>query len=406
METGSELDKPLGQNRKKRAPTGRFLSPGRWIILASCVILAAAGFIALQNDALRQHIIPTKNPVLAQIEPAAPTAAPASSTDDDQGSASSRNKSLSGNSGADISTTLTREGEIVTTVSPRERDTDGPLVLSGVGSVGQDARMAHLPVPELLENSDFGRLPIRGEDGTRALDAYARPWSGARGTRIAIVVGGLGLSQTGTQYAIDTLPEEITLAFAASGNSLQRWLQEARRNGHEIILQVPFEPFDYPRNDPGPHTLIIEDGTKQNLSDLHWAMARITNYTGIMNFMGGRFLANADATEPVMRDLAKRGLLFLDDGTSAQNLTQPLASAVGVPFAAADIVVDSQVNRGEIMKKLDEAERIARRNGSAIATASAFATSVDAVAAWANEAKARGIEIVAISALVEDPEKF
>ncbi len=63
------------------------------------------------------------------------------------------------------------------------------------------------------------------------MDQYARPWSGARGTRIAIVVGGLGLSQTGTQRAIEALPEEITLGFAASGNSLQRWMQEARRGG-------------------------------------------------------------------------------------------------------------------------------------------------------------------------------
>jgi polysaccharide deacetylase 2 family uncharacterized protein YibQ len=84
-------------------------------------------------------------------------------------------------------------------------------------------------------------------------DIYARPWSGStRDTRVVIIVGGLGLSQTGTQHTqLQTLPEDITLAFAANGNSLQRWMQEARRQGHEILLQVPFEPFDYPANDPG-----------------------------------------------------------------------------------------------------------------------------------------------------------
>jgi polysaccharide deacetylase 2 family uncharacterized protein YibQ len=29
----------------------------------------------------------------------------------------------------------------------------------------------------------------------------------------------------------------------------------AREDGHEVMLQVPMEPFDYPDNDPGPHTL-------------------------------------------------------------------------------------------------------------------------------------------------------
>ncbi len=313
-------------------------------------------------------------------------------------------KRLSGDSGANVQRTLTNEGQVVTTISPADRGNDGPIIISGAETVGQDPRVAHLPVPELLEKTEFGRLPVKGADGYRPFDAYARPWSGARGTRLAIVVGGLGLSQTGTQYAIATLPEEITLAFAATGNSLQRWLQESRRAGHEVLLQVPFEPFNYPQTDPGPHTLLVEDGPQQNLADLHWAMGRITNYTGIMNFMGARFLSDQKATETVMRELAKRGVLFLDDGTSARTVTEPIAGAVGVPHAQADIIVDAKVGRTDIMKKLDDAERIARRNGSAIAVASAFEESVDAIAAWANEAKARGVEIVSVSALADDPE--
>jgi polysaccharide deacetylase 2 family uncharacterized protein YibQ len=311
----------------------------------------------------------------------------------DQADSGTGNAKVSGDSGADIQRTLTDDGQVVTKITPRDRDIDGPVIVAGAGQVGQEPHMAHIPVPELLEKSPFGQLPIRADDGRRAVDVYARPWSGARGTRIAIVVGGLGLSQTGTQHAI-------------RGNSLQRWLQEARREGHEVVLQVPFEPFNYPQNDPGPHTLVVDDGPRQNLDDLHWAMGRITNYTGIMNFMGGRFLADADATEPVMRDLARRGVLFLDDGTSAQSVAGPLASAVGVPYAAADMVVDLSTNHGEILKKLDEVERIARHNGTAIAVASAFETSVNAIAAWVNEAKARGIEIVAVSALADDPERF
>ena len=133
-------------------------------------------------------------------------------------------------------------------------------------------------------------------------------------------------------------------------------------------------------------------------------MARITNYTGIMNFMGGRFLSDPAATEPIMRDLAKRGVLFLDDGTSAQTVTGAIASAVGVPHVTADVVVDVSVKRGDILKKLDEAERIARLEGTAIATASAFEASVDAIASWANEARARGIEIVGVSALADREE--
>ena len=141
-------------------------------------------------------------------------------------------------SGANVERIVADDGSIVTKFSPRPRDGNGP-VLVDASTMGQDPRMAAFPNDDLLEDSPYGRLPIIGPDGLRPMDQYARPWSGARGTRIAIVVSGLGLSQTGTQRAIKELPEEITLAFAASGNSLQRWMQEARRSGHEILLQVP-----------------------------------------------------------------------------------------------------------------------------------------------------------------------
>lgn len=305
-------------------------------------------------------------------------------------------------SGANVQRTVTGDGSVVTTYSPRSRDGSGP-VLIGASQIGQDPRMAATPNDSLLEDSPYGKLPITSAAGLRPMDQYARPWSGARGTRIAIVVGGLGLSQTGTQRAIQNLPEEVTLAFASTGNSLQRWMQDARHGGHEILLQVPFEPFDYPANNPGPDTLLTNRPAAKNLEDLHKAMGEITNYTGVMNYLGGRFLSSSDALEPVLRDVGKRGLLFLDDGSSAQSKSGTIAKALSVPYAFGDVQLDSELNTDAILKKLDDLERIARRNGSAIGVASAFDESVDAISQWSQGAAMRGIELVAVSALVNDP---
>lgn len=309
-----------------------------------------------------------------------------------------------GLSGARVEETLTDDGNVVRTYKPGMRDGTGPLIIEA-NRVGQDQRSAAFPNDDLLEDTSDGKIPIIGVDGTRPMDQYARPWSGARGPRIAIVVGGLGLSQTGTQRAIRELPGEVTLAFAASGNSLSRWMQEARRNGHEILLQMPFEPFDYPQNDPGLYTLRTDLSETQNLAELHRAMAQITNYTGIVNFMGGRFLSNADALEPVIRDVSSRGLLFLDDSSSAQSLSGTIAGAVEAPHAFADLQLDADLSREAVLKKLDELERIARRNGTAIGIASAFDESVDAIREWCEEAGGRGIEIVGVASLAAIPAK-
>jgi polysaccharide deacetylase 2 family uncharacterized protein YibQ len=394
-----DLHTPLGQDKDRHRPAGPWRSPARWLGLA-CAAIVAGGAIAfsLSPDRLRDPAAASID--VAEIAAPTETAAPAA----EEPLRPSPDPRQSGQSGANIATVDTGAGETVTIFRPGDRGTDGAVMLRGADGA-QDTRFAHQPEPALLADSPFGPLPVRGADGRRPLDAYGRPWSGARGTRIAIVVGGLGLSQTGTQYAIETLPETVTLGFAAAGNSLQRWMQQARREGHEILLQVPFEPFDYPSVDPGPGTLTVDAGAEANIEDLSRAMARITNYTGVMNYMGGRYLAEPDAIEPVLRELADRGLLFLDDGTSARSSAPLIAETIGLPHATADIVLDTTRERGAILRQLDTLERAAVRSGSAIGVASAFDVSIDAIAEWVREAAARNIEIVGVAAVVDDPQK-
>lgn len=387
------LHAPLGQQLPDRSRRRRFSVARLSGFAGTLAILGLSFYSALTPLPLDREAVPDTPDETAQVTSPGITLPERPGTG---GMATSRPRS-----GANVETTTTSDGTVITKYSPRPRDGAGPLLIE-TPRVGQDPRSASLPNPDLLEDSPEGPIPAISPDGLRPVDHYARPWSGARGARVAIVIGGLGLSQTGTQRAIRQLPDTVTLAFAATGNSLQRWMQDARQKGHEILLQVPFEPFDYPANNPGRDTLLTGQSTQENLASLHRAMARITNYTGIMNYMGAAFLSDAAALEPVARDIAGRGLLFLDDGSSARTLSGEYAKALDMPFAFADLQLDGQLQEQAILQKLDELERIARRNGSAIGVASAFDESILAVSKWASEASARGIEIVGVSAIAAD----
>ncbi|MDQ1187373.1 divergent polysaccharide deacetylase family protein [Agrobacterium larrymoorei] len=393
----SDLRKPL-MGRKRKQSVGFFR---RFSVLTLLAVLVGGGVAGLS---LYTALSPGN---LAKSSTAPDVALGPAGTPQDQAAATNESNASnlqSGRSGANVQRNTMSDGNTVSVFSPKDRNDNAPVLMTGQ-TVGQDPRVAMRPNEELLEESPFGRLPIISADGLKPMDQYARPWSGARGTRIAIVVGGLGLSQTGTQKAIRELPPEVTLGFAATGNSLQRWMQEGRREGHEILLQIPFEPFGYPGTNPGPDTLLVSDPARINLERLHRSMAKITNYTGVMNYLGARFMADEKALEPVLRDVGQRGLLFLDDGSSAQSRTGIIAKAVSTPTGFADLQLDDQVNDAAILRKLDDLERIARRNGSAIGVASAFDESVAAISKWSVEAAARGIEIVGVSALVSQDSK-
>jgi polysaccharide deacetylase 2 family uncharacterized protein YibQ len=255
----------------------------------------------------------------------------------------------------------------------------------------------------LVEPSRHGAIPRAAADGARPLDLYARTGTAAselKGPRVAIVIGGLGIAANATADAIGKLPDTITLAFAPYGSDLSRLVARARSTGHEIVLQVPMEPSDSSGTDPGPQALLSSLTPEQNLDRLHWVLSRFQGYVGVTNFLGARFTSNEAALAPMVHDLAKRGLLYLDDGSSARSLARKLATGAKMPFLKADLALDSKPSALEIDAALQRLEKLAIAQGFAIGTGSASALSIERIAQWVKAAEARGIRIVPLSALI------
>jgi polysaccharide deacetylase 2 family uncharacterized protein YibQ len=256
----------------------------------------------------------------------------------------------------------------------------------------------------LTEPGRHGPLPKVAQDGARPADVFARPVKAIPGKpnapRVAIVVGGLGIGAAATSEALRKLPEPVTLAFAPYGGDLERQVARARDGGHEVLLQVPMEPFDYPDNDPGPQTLLTSLDAGQNLDRLHWLMSRLQGYVGIANTMGARFAASEQALAPVLRETAKRGLIYLDDGSSPRSLASQIAGANNVAFARADLLIDSVPSAADIDRALGRLEAIARERGVAVGFANALPISIERIAKWAKAAESRGVLLVPITAVV------
>lgn len=263
-------------------------------------------------------------------------------------------------------------------------------------------RLPPAPDKRLVEKSRFGPLPKIGADGAKPSEVYARPVSlppriRADAPRIAIVVGGVGLEPQLSNKAIDDLPDAVSLAFAPYGADIEALAARAREQGHEILLQAPMEPYDYPRDNPGPHTLLTV-GTDM-IDDLHWLMGRFVGYAGVVNFLGGRFTADERALTPALKEIAARGLFVLDDGTSPQSLVTALAPGLALPAARADLVIDAKPSPEAIDAALARLEALARQNGAAIGFANALPASIARIARFARDLERRGVALVPASAM-------
>jgi hypothetical protein len=264
-------------------------------------------------------------------------------------------------------------------------------------------KLAPAPDKRLVERSRHGQLPRIGEDGSTSARIYARPAdlpAGAKPAgRIAILIGGMGISQSATSDVIARLPGAVSLAFAPYGAELERNVARARADGHEVFLQVPMEPFDYPDNDPGPHTLISGQKASDNIERLHWTLSRFTGYVGIVNFMGGRFTADESALYPIVKELAGRGLMVVDDGSSPRSLLGAAAPASRAPLVRTDLVLDTSVQAEAIDRQLARLEQMARESGVAVANATALPMTVERIARWIKTLEAKGLVLVPVSSV-------
>ena len=261
--------------------------------------------------------------------------------------------------------------------------------------------------PNLLENSRYGMVPIAA-DGLKPFRAYAAGSDLLRARAasmpsIAIVVTGLGVGAAKTNDAIMKLPAPVTLAFTPYGSDPSKLVGQARAQKHEIVLQIPMEPFDYPDNDPGPQTLLTSLPADQNIDRLMWHMSRFQGYVGLANFMGSRFVVTDTALQPIIKEAARRGLGYLDDGSAPRSIAAPLADAQAMPFAKADATIDAVPTAAEIDRTLARLEGIAREHGTAIGIASALPVSIERIGAWARQLESRGIILVPLTTAMMKP---
>ncbi|MBK1669239.1 hypothetical protein CKO28_14470 [Rhodovibrio sodomensis] len=243
------------------------------------------------------------------------------------------------------------------------------------------------------------QLPVR-DSNAPAWKRYAQRMTPPQGVpKIAIIVRGLGLSSAAAETAVNRLPANVSLSFTPyARDRAKAWAAEARRNGHEVLVDLPMEPANYPATDPGPQAIMTEISARENLQRLAWLLGQVDREVGVVAQMGAAVLANRQVVEPVLQALKARGLMFVDNGVVADSAAREIAQRLGLPFAVNDRTLDGgQVSRRAIEARLVEAERLAREQGLAVVMAHPYPVSLELLASWTDRLGARGFVLVPAS---------
>jgi polysaccharide deacetylase 2 family uncharacterized protein YibQ len=389
-ETADDLSTPLGQEtvRRKRRFRLPFTGMQALAVVLGLFLVTFAGFAIFNDNPFGGE--PIARVAMRQPTPAGEKSAMAPSAAAEHGAKSAARPDamgerktvtiIDGSSGARHDVTISGDA------ADKAEATAAPAMMAGI-----DQR--------LLEKSRYGMIPVVS-DGLKPFTVYAADADRAKAAKmpaVAIVIGGLGVGAAKTADAIMKLPAAVTLAFTPYGSDPGKLAERARAQRHEILLQVPMEPFDYPDNDPGPQTLLTTLSPEQNLDRLYWHLSRFQGYAGIANFMGGRFVVTDAVMQPIVREAAKRGLGYFDDGAAPRSVAPSLATSQAMPFARADVAIDAVPTAAEIDRALLRLENLAREGGTAVGIASALPISIERIGLWIKALESHGIMLVPLT---------
>jgi polysaccharide deacetylase 2 family uncharacterized protein YibQ len=399
--TTDDLSKPLGQT-KPRKSRRRLPFSGLQVVTTALAmfLLAFAGFVFFKDDplggepAVRLALDATGTTDKTAQAPASGSSPVATTTSKPASTPAAPGETrtitiIDGSSGArqEVKVSATSPDAQLGSGLPTEASAS-PVMMAGIN-------------PTLLESSRYGMIPV-ATSGLTPAKVYARGGEAERARAatmpaIAIVINGLGIGAAKTNDAIIKLPGAVTLAFTPYGADPAKLVERARTEGHEVFLQVPMEPFDYPDNDPGPQTLLTSLTPEQNLDRLYWHLSRFQGYAGLTNFMGSRFVATDAAMQPVVKEAGKRGLAWFDDGAAARSVAGHIADSNSMAFNQADLTIDAVPTASDIDRALAQLETLARQRGVAVGVASALPISIDRIGSWIKTLESRGIVLVPLT---------
>ncbi|EPR34603.1 protein of unknown function DUF610 YibQ [Alkalidesulfovibrio alkalitolerans DSM 16529] len=214
---------------------------------------------------------------------------------------------------------------------------------------------------------------------------------------LAIVIDDLGENRSFAK-ALTRLPFPVTFAIWPHASHTAAVARTATAAGLDVIIHQPMEPKGYPRINPGPGALLTNMSEDEIRVAIRDSIARLPQAVGMNNHMGSAFTADAKAMRAVMAELAQKGLFFLDSRTSNISAANATAAEFNVVFLGRHIFLDNVPDEEAVLMQLHKAERIALKNGAAVAIGHPHPGTLAALERFATK-HAPGLTMVPVSQL-------
>lgn len=263
------------------------------------------------------------------------------------------------------------------------------------GTPETDAEAAPV-MPRTYQETPEEQEPEETEPTT--LQSYEYTWGKSDDMPdVVIIIDDFGNSAGQLLDDFGDLPSEFVFAVLPDLAHTKTAANVATRNGHEVIIHIPMEA-DNSKISPGEKYIAKDMQEEQIKAILDDFFKQMPMAIGANNHMGSATTASLETMNKVLRHLSKKGLFFIDSGTTSRSAVYTAGQQQNVFTARRDIFLDvPDVSDQTLAKKIQELGKYkGRKEPVIIITHCHNREKLQALQRFVTQIKAMGINVVSL----------
>ena len=222
---------------------------------------------------------------------------------------------------------------------------------------------------------------------------------GGTSGRLAIIIDDMGsrMSEASSLAAINV---PLTFAIIPGLPVDKEVAAYAATKRIETMIHIPMQPKGWPAKRLEANGLLVAMNTDDLQERVAGFVQRFPRAVGANNHMGSEFTEREEQMATVLQALKEKNLFFIDSVTSADSAGLRMAQRIGIRSARRNVFLDNEQDRRYILGQLNQAARLAKKNGSAIAICHPHPATIAALAAALPSLSGQGVRLVPVSQLV------
>lgn len=184
--------------------------------------------------------------------------------------------------------------------------------------------------------------------------------------KVALVISGVGFDEKISDRVYGIYESEVSMSFSPYAINKSSAILTAREKGHETYADIILSSKNYLKEDTGPLSLNLTATTKELKEKLNTILNTKSPIGGVVIRDGHLEEDNKNMMSAILNILKNKGLLVVDATSSSiiDNL-----KIKHLPRQKADVVIDKDMKKNEILNALKKAETIAFNKGQVLVVA-------------------------------------